>query len=412
MVHFFQKLFASDFMAHGFCLRWDPGVLWLQIISDGLTALAYYIIPMALIYFVRKRRDLAFNWMFVLFGVFILACGTTHLMAIVTLWNPMYRLEGLIKGVTALASVPTAFLLVRLLPAALALPSPEDLRKEIDLRARAEDQLRKLNEDLERRVENRTARLERYNDALQRLAYISNHDLREPVRHMGTLTQLLQVQIGPALKEAHRSLMDHIVDSSRRMQIIVDDLLGYTRILNELNDDPPISEISLSDALAAAEENLRDSIEESGAHILCKTELPVVMGNSLFLRQVFQNLLSNAIKYRKPEEECRIEISARRDGPVHLITVRDNGLGLDTQYAEMIFEAFKRLHGREIQGSGVGLAICRNIIESLGGRIWVESNGEGTGSAFHFTLYAALEVTASLRAEELVQGRFLEAEPG
>src|SRR5437868_6724137 len=148
MVNFFRKLFTSDFMAHGFCLRWDPAVLWLHIVSDGLTALAYYIIPIALIYFVRKRKDLAFDWMFVLFGAFILACGTTHLMAIITLWDPMYRLEGLIKGVTALASVPTAFLLVRLIPSAVALPRPEDLRKEIELRTRAEEQLRRLNDDL------------------------------------------------------------------------------------------------------------------------------------------------------------------------------------------------------------------------------------------------------------------------
>lgn len=409
MVNFFRKLFASDFMAHGFCLRWDPGVLWLHIASDGLTALAYYIIPIALIYFVRKRKDLAFDWMFVLFGVFILACGTTHLMAIITLWDPMYRLEGLIKGITALASVPTAFLLVRLIPSAVALPRPEDLRNEIVLRTRAEEQLRKLNDELERRVQNRTARLERYNDALQRLAYISNHDLREPLRHMTTMTQLLQLQIGTALKPSDRTLMEHIIDSSSRMQNIVDDLLGYTRILNEVNEDPPISEVSLRVVLAEAEDNLRDAIQESQAHILCKTDLPVVLGNPLLLRQVLQNLLSNSMKYRMPDVECRIEISARRYGPVHIISVRDNGVGIKIQYADVIFEAFKRLHGREIQGSGVGLAICKNIVESLGGRIWVESNGEGTGSTFHFTLNAVVDPTPNPDSVEPEGRRFSKA---
>ena len=123
MPEFFQNLFRSDFLPHGQCYLWRPEIVWLHVASDALIALAYYSIPVTLFYFVRRRRDLAFRWMFMLFGLFILACGTTHVMGIWTLWNPQYRLDGLIKLVTGVLSAGTAVMLVRLVPQALAIPS-------------------------------------------------------------------------------------------------------------------------------------------------------------------------------------------------------------------------------------------------------------------------------------------------
>ncbi len=128
MLEFLQKLFATDFMAHVYCLRL-PEVVWLHVISDLLIACSYFVIPLAILRLVRKRNDLAFPWMFLLFSMFILACGATHLLSIWTLWYPMYRLEGVAKALTALVSVPTAFLLFQLLPKAIALPSPAQLRE-------------------------------------------------------------------------------------------------------------------------------------------------------------------------------------------------------------------------------------------------------------------------------------------
>src|SRR5437763_9059538 len=120
---FLKALFSSDgFMPHGHCYLWRPGVLWLHIVSDSLIALAYFSIPFTLVYFVRKRKDLKFQWMFVCFAVFIVACGATHLMEMVVIWQPIYWVSGSVKAVTAMASVPTAVLLVRLVPQALRLP--------------------------------------------------------------------------------------------------------------------------------------------------------------------------------------------------------------------------------------------------------------------------------------------------
>src|ERR1700676_1398468 len=162
-----MKFFLSiDFMPHGYCYLWKPGLIWLHAVSDSLIALAYFSISVTLIYFIRKRRDLAFNWMFVSFGMFILACGTTHIMEVWTLWHGTYWLSGAVKAVTAMASVPTAILLVHLVPRALALPSAEAMKLEIAERERAQEALHRTKDELELRVLERTAELRRANEEL------------------------------------------------------------------------------------------------------------------------------------------------------------------------------------------------------------------------------------------------------
>jgi PAS domain S-box-containing protein len=174
MREFLAKLLTSDLMPHGYCYLWKPDIVWLHAVSDGLIALAYYLIPVALIYFVRKRRDVPFHWIFFMFGGFIFGCGTTHLMEVWTLWHGTYRLAGIIKALTAGASLGTAASLIPLVPRALALPSPTQLRaanreleKQISDRRRAEDALQRAHDELELRVQQRTAELARTNDQLQ-----------------------------------------------------------------------------------------------------------------------------------------------------------------------------------------------------------------------------------------------------
>jgi PAS domain S-box-containing protein len=160
MPAFLKDLLSADgFMPHGHCYLWRPGLIWLHLLSDAVTALAYTSIPFTLIYFVRRRRDLPFHWMFLCFGVFIIACGSTHVLEIWTLWTPTYWLAGLVKAITATASLPTAILLIKLVPKALALPSPQQL-------AKAHDDLRRANNELERRVVQRTAELTKKNRQL------------------------------------------------------------------------------------------------------------------------------------------------------------------------------------------------------------------------------------------------------
>ncbi len=177
MAHFLANLFSSDFIAHRMCYRNDAGVLWLNVISDSLTALAYYLIPLLLFYFIRRRRDVGFRWIFAAFAIFILACGTTHALGALTVWVPVYRLEGGVKAITALASLTTFFLLVRMMPEILALPSParlaavnRQLADEIEERRAAETEVRRMNEELEERVLRRTAQLTESEGSFRQLA--------------------------------------------------------------------------------------------------------------------------------------------------------------------------------------------------------------------------------------------------
>src|SRR5208283_3637537 len=171
---------SDSFMPHGYCYLWNPGLVWLHVVSDALIALSYFSIPVTLIYFIRKRRDLPFHWMFVCFGVFILTCGATHTMEIWTLWHGSYWLSGAIKALTALASVPTAILLVRLLPQALALPSPEAMRLEIAERKRTEQELNEAKKEAEAA-----------NLAKSTFLANMNHELRTPLTAILGFSRLL-----------------------------------------------------------------------------------------------------------------------------------------------------------------------------------------------------------------------------
>src|SRR6266849_9211065 len=149
-MEFLKNMFSSGgFMPHGYCYLWDRGLVWLHLISDVLIALAYFSIPITLLYFVRRRRDLPFHWMFLRFGVFIVACGSTHIMEVWTLWHATYWLSGIVKAVTALASVPTAILLVQLVPKALALPTPDKLNEVNQDLVNRRDELARANAELE-----------------------------------------------------------------------------------------------------------------------------------------------------------------------------------------------------------------------------------------------------------------------
>ena len=264
-------------------------------------------------------------------------------------------------------------------------------KKAEQARAKAEERVRllnshleELNGHLEERVLERTEELRRSNEELAQFAYVASHDLQEPLRTVSVYTQLLAKHYGSVLNAKGDAplFMEFITESAQRMEYLIRDLLQFSQI-----DCPGVeqltsvsSESSFNEAIA----NLKTSIEENAATIT-RDPLPQVKGDPIQLTRLFQNLISNAIKYRNPDEAPLIRVSARLSGRDWLFSITDNGIGIEPQYAEKVFGIFKRPHGRDNPGTGIGLAICKKIVARHGGRIWVESQ-LGAGATFHFTL--------------------------
>ncbi len=245
------------------------------------------------------------------------------------------------------------------------------ITRDITERKKSEEQLMKT-----------IGELNRSNDELQQFAYVSSHDLQEPLRMVASYTQLLARRYKGRLDSDADEFIAFAVDGCNRMQGLIQDLLAYSRAGTQ---GKALSEVSSEAALQTALSNLRITIAENGA-VVTHDPLPALMMDQLQLTQVFQNLVGNAVKYRRSEVP-RVHVSATKNGENESVfSVRDNGLGIDSQYFERIFVLFQRLHGRnEFEGTGIGLAICKKVLERLGGRIWVESQPE-QGSTFYFAL--------------------------
>lgn len=231
-------------------------------------------------------------------------------------------------------------------------------------------------------LEQQRVELERSNRNLEQFAYVASHDLQEPLRAISGFAELLQQRYAQQLDERAGKYIQHVVEGCKRMGALIDDLLVFSRIgRTQGNPQPTDGER----AVAAALYNLSASIEETEAQIT-RDALPVVRVESSQFVMLLQNLISNAIKFRQPFEAPQIHIGVRQEGGRAEFSVRDNGIGIAPEHFERIFDLFQRLHTRtEYPGTGIGLSICKRIVESTGGKIWVEST-QGSGTTFYFDL--------------------------
>jgi light-regulated signal transduction histidine kinase (bacteriophytochrome) len=230
-------------------------------------------------------------------------------------------------------------------------------------------------------------KLARSNEELERFAYVASHDLQEPLRMVASFTQLLAKRYSGRLDETADRYIDYAVDGAKRMQELIADLLAYSRVNSK---ELALRQTDCGEVILEAMRNLQVAIEESGASVDWDP-LPALWADQGQLIHLFQNLLGNAIKFRKKEECPRIHVSAVDSGGEWVISVQDNGIGIDTRQAERIFQIFQRLHTRaEYPGTGIGLAVCQKVVERLGGKLWVESE-LGVGSTFRFTIPKPIE---------------------
>ncbi|MGA5293676.1 sensor histidine kinase [Streptomyces koyangensis] len=278
---------------------------------------------------------------------------------------------------------------------------PSDLRA---VGAAVEAMRRRLVEELvaartrETLLTGQADELRRSNAELEQFAYVASHDLQEPLRKVASFCQLLEKRYSAELDDRGRQYIDFAVDGAKRMQVLINDLLTFSRV-GRVGD--AWQQTSLDAALDRALGNLELAVEESGAVVVRDTTLPEISGDPTTLAMLWQNLLGNALKFRRPDVPVRIEVDCvREDDDTWHLSVTDNGIGIAPEFSEKVFVIFQRLHAKDAYGgTGIGLALCRKIVEFHGGRIWLEpvtgpgedgDAGEVRGTRVHFTLPAAV----------------------
>ncbi|MEO1134157.1 MAG: ATP-binding protein, partial [Cyanobacteria bacterium J06639_1] len=430
----FLSFFLSQrYMPHGQCYLWQPSLVWTHVLSDTLIALSYYSIPLLLVYFIRQRKDIPFKRIFLLFSLFILTCGTTHVLDVWTLWVPAYWVSGAVKAVTAIVSLYTAFALVPVLPQALALPSPtvlaqinEQLEVEIEERKQAEIVIQTLNSELEQRIQKRTEELER-----------SNRDLEAEIAERKR-TEIALQQAKETAEIANRTKSDFLANMSHELRTPLNAILGFAQLmahddrlspsqkenlsiihrsgghLLELIDD--ILEMSKIEAgrvtlyentfdlhalLTDLAQTLRLRAQTTGLDLVLDLapEVPqYVSTDERKLRQVLMNLLDNAVKFTSVGQvvlrvRCESESVAASSESEEKATfglrveVEDTGAGIAADELDALFDPFVQSEAgrRSQQGTGLGLPISDRFVQLMGGALSVSST-LGQGSTFGFSI--------------------------
>ncbi len=274
----------------------------------------------------------------------------------------------------------------------------EDMRQrivtELEASQRQQDVLSRQAADLDAQA----VELRRSNAELEQFAYVASHDLQEPLRKVASFCQLLEKRYGDKLDDRGRQYIDFAVDGAKRMQVLINDLLTFSRV-GRLNDASV--ECALDEVLSKALTNLDTVVTETGAEVERPERLPRVVGDPTLLVMLWQNLLGNAVKFRDPDRAPRIRITCDEDpdrAGSWRFCVTDNGIGIAPEFAEKVFVIFQRLHSRDTYGgTGIGLALCKKIVEHHGGRIWIDTAHTG-GTRFCFTLPSVEDETGDTDA--------------
>ncbi|MEG4110013.1 ATP-binding protein [Microcoleus sp. S13_C5] len=401
-----STFFSNNFIPHGHCYLWKPGLVWLHLTSDALTTLAYYSVAVAIVYFTNERKDLRADTVMLLVGFFFIfaLCGTTHLMGIVTLWHPIYWVSGLIKAVTGLWSFYTfTFLLIPLIPVALDTPSPAQLALTNQELENSRRRIQAINVELEQRVQERTSQLEASNRTKDELLMreqiiradaeaanrakdeflsILSHELRTPLNAiLGWSTMLRQKNLS---EDKVARALETIERNAQSQAQLIEDILDVSRIITgklRLRVRP----VNLVPVIESAIESVHLAAEAKSIRLqsVLDSEAGPLLGDADRLQQVVWNLLSNALKFTP--KDGRVQIRLQRVNSHVEITVSDTGTGISSDFLPFVFDRFRQHDStttRSYGGLGLGLAIVRQLVELHGGTVTVVSPGIGQGTTF------------------------------
>ena len=367
---------TGNFLPHTFCYLSKPSLVWTHAVTDLLIGLSYVAISAMLTLLVhRARRDIPFSWVFLAFGLFIVACGTTHFMEVLVLWKAWYWLSASVKIVTAIASVATAIVLPPLIPKAVAMV--QEAKKSEARRMELQEQVAALERERAARAEAEEA--SRARDAF--LATLS-HELRTPMTTI--LGWASMIRGGTLDAEATSTGMAAIEQSARAQAQLIDDLLDVSRIVaGKLALE--LRRTDLGDVIRAALEAVALGAEKKGIHLeVMLPPSPVALtADAARLHQVVTNILTNAVKFTPAGG--RVQVELRREHGQAVVVVTDTGIGIESDFLPYVFDRFTQADAsftRGYSGLGLGLAIARHLVELHGGTIAAESGGKGKGSTF------------------------------
>ena len=405
-----SNFLSTAFIPHGHCYLWKPGLVWLHLTSDALTAMAYYSVAIAIVYFRNERKDLPAKTVTLLTGYFFVfaLCGSTHLMGVVTLWYPIYWFSGLLKAFNALWSTYAfTFLLIPLIPVALDAPSPAQLAITNQELEDSRNRIQSINLELEQRVQQRTAQLEASNRAKDEFLIreqvvraeaeaanrakdeflsVLSHELRTPLNAILGWSQILRKQ-HLSQDRAMRAL-ETIERNAQSQAKIIEDILDISRIITgklRLQVQP----VNLVTIIEAAIESVRLAAEAKSIRIksILDSSNNHISGDADRLQQVIWNLLSNAIKFTPQGGQVQIRLECVNS---HVeIIVSDTGVGISPDFLPYVFDRFRQHDStstRSYGGLGLGLAIVRQLVELHGGTVSVASPGIGQGATFTIKL--------------------------
>ncbi|AFY73490.1 signal transduction histidine kinase [Synechococcus sp. PCC 7502] len=395
------------YIPHGHCYLWQPVLVYLNVAGDAIIGLSYYSIPITIIDFVRRRQDLPFNWIFVLFSIFILACGSGHFADIWTLWFPDYWLSTGIKVITAAVSLITAIAIVAQIPKALALPSPAQLRDantkleaEILQRQKTQEYLEKsekllasYNLDLEQLVKARTQELELAKQAAEfankaKSSFLANisHELRTPLNAVIGFTELMLKD--SSFLESQRQNLRIVNSSGSHLLSLINNVLNMSRI-EAGQDQTEITLVNLPELMETLRSmlSLKAKTKNIDLSIIYAPNSPnLIETDERKLKQVLINLVGNALKFtHQGHVQVFVGFNSQPDRSSLQIAVKDTGIGIPEVEISQIFTPYNPVSGRSPDGTGLGLFLSKKLIESLGGTIQVSSQ-LGQGTTFSFDL--------------------------